>query len=335
MLRVALLSKWHVHAKDYARHATEHPSIVISKVWDDDESRGREWATELGVPFGSDLNAILTDPSIDGVVVTVPTNEHKDVLLQAARHGKHIFTEKILAFSVGDCDEIFQTAKENNVKLMVSLPRLTHGYYVYAQQAIDEGLLGNVSSVRCRLAHNGAVATDKNPNGWLDPHFFDPTTCGGGALIDLGAHPIYLTNRIAGTPVSVFGKLSGVLNLAVDDNSVVVVQYEGGALGVIEAGFSSGGNPFLLEVHGTKGSLIVNGTEIHMKTEGSTQWQVVTEQKPSPSPMDQWVLWIDGEVEPTITEADIRNLTLINEAAALSDATDKSVLIRDGFVVHN
>ena len=35
MIRVAMLSFWHVHAKDYARQATEHPDTQIVAVWDE------------------------------------------------------------------------------------------------------------------------------------------------------------------------------------------------------------------------------------------------------------------------------------------------------------
>lgn len=326
MNRVALLSKWHVHAKDYAREAQENPSIEIAKVWDEDDARGRSWASDLGVPFEQSLDAVLQDESINAVIVTTPTNLHKDVLISAAKHGKHIFTEKVLAFNIADCDEIFQTVEVNQVKLMVSLPRLTHDYYLYVQKAVDEGLLGIVQTVRCRLAHNGAVSTASDPNGWLDSEFYNMSKCGGGALIDLGAHPIYLTNRLAGQPISVSAKLSGVLDLGVDDNSAVIVQYASGALGIIEAGFSSGGRPFFLEVHGTKGSVVVDGTDIRFRTEESREWTKPTDiPKALPMPMEQWVSWMEDGVEPSIHQHDVRNLTLINEAAALSNRNGQSI----------
>lgn len=47
MLRVALLSKWHVHAIDYAAQAQDNPNITISAVWDEDPARGKEWAEKL------------------------------------------------------------------------------------------------------------------------------------------------------------------------------------------------------------------------------------------------------------------------------------------------
>ena len=112
-MNVALISKWHVHAVDYAREAQENESISIKQVWDEDTLRGKQWAQELGVSFEADLEAVLSNPEIDGIIVTTPTNLHKEVIIAAANHGKHIFTEKVLAFSVEDCEEIFSAVEKN------------------------------------------------------------------------------------------------------------------------------------------------------------------------------------------------------------------------------
>ena len=54
-LRLAILSFWHVHARDYARQATEHPGTEITAVWDEDADRGRGWAADLNADFHQDL----------------------------------------------------------------------------------------------------------------------------------------------------------------------------------------------------------------------------------------------------------------------------------------
>lgn len=328
MMRVALLSKWHVHATDYLREATQHPGIQVVKVWDEDEDRGRTWAKDIDVPFEADLDAVLSDTNIDAVIVTTPTHLHKDVIIRAANHGKHIFTEKVLAFSEADVEEIFAVVDHAGVRLMLSLPRLTHRYYLYAQQVVDQGLLGRVNTVRCRLAHNGAIATQENPSGWLPQRFFDKEACGGGALIDLGAHPIYLANRLAGTPVSVSAVLGGVLGLTVDDHSAVIVQYESDAIGLLEAGFSSTGSPFVLEIHGTEGTLLIEDDHIHLRLAGDSAWTTPTNVPPADlMPMEQWVAWIEHGTEPTITRRDMRLLTRINEAASTSHTTGRRVTL--------
>jgi scyllo-inositol 2-dehydrogenase (NAD+) len=327
MVNVALLSKWHVHADDYARFANQHKHLEIKLVWDENAERGIEWAKKLAVPFEEDLMKVLTNPEIDAVIVDTPTNLHKEIISLAAENKKHIFSEKVLAFTVDDCHEIYETVRKNNVKLMVSLPRLTENYYLYAKFVLEAGLLGVLTYIRCRLAHNGAVPFEGNPNGWLPKHFFNQEECGGGALIDLGAHPIYLTNRLAGPVKAVTARLQKLAGYEVDDNSVAIIEYENGALGTIETGFLSAGSPFQLELYGTEGTLLIEDSKIRLKSKQLDEGWNTPETLPDalPMPMEQWVnSIIEGSI-PTITEEDVQGLTLINQAALLSQEQGRRV----------
>lgn len=330
-MNVALLSKWHVHADDYARQAKNNENITIKVVWDEIAERGNKWAKELGVPFEKDLIKVLEDPEIDAVIVDTPTNLHKEIITLAAKHKKHIFTEKVLAFTVRDCEEIFTVIKENEVKLMVSLPRLTENYYLYAQDVLDKGLLGKLTSIRCRCAHNGAVPFEGNPNGWLPNHFFNKEECGGGALIDLGAHPIYLTNRLAGSAKAVTARLQKTLGYDVDDNAVVIIEYESGVLGTLETGFLSNGSPFQLELYGTEGTLLIEDQNIRLKSKQLGEGWNVPEQLPEAlsMPLNQWVSDILVNAKPTLDENDFLNLTIINQAASLSNEQGRRIEIAE------
>src|SRR5690606_40427794 len=97
MIKVAMLSYWHVHAWDYKKQAQNHPDTEIVAVWDEIPTTGEEAAKKLNVPFFADLDELLAKDDIDAVVVDAPTNIHRDVLVKAALAGKHIFTEKVIA----------------------------------------------------------------------------------------------------------------------------------------------------------------------------------------------------------------------------------------------
>lgn len=331
MINVALLSKWHVHADQYAEQAIKNKHISVKVVWDEDQERGSKWAEELGVAFEQDLDAVLHNPEIDAVIIDTPTNRHKDVMIAAAQHKKHIFTEKVLAFTITDCEEIHNAVKENGVQLMISLPRLNEDYYLYAQEAVDKGLLGEISTVRCRLAHNGAVSTVDNPNGWLPAHFFNAKECGGGAFIDLGAHPIYLSNRLAGKATAVTARLQQAESRDVDVNSIAIVEYESGTLGTLETGFLSSGSPFQLELYGTEGTLLIEDQAIRIKSKQlGDDWIEPTDiPKSLPLALDQWASAIVSGTESSISYEDAFNLTLINQAAALSHQEGRRVEVKE------
>lgn len=329
-MNVALLSKWHVHWIDYMNEAKANPDITVTRLWDEDAERGEAWAKELGIPFEKDLDRLLEDPSIEGVIVTTPTNMHKDVIIKAANHGKHIFTEKVLAITVEDCQAIYEAVERNNVKLTLSLPRLIEPYYLFAQEAVNEGLLGELNTIRIRVAHDGAVSTVANPQGWLPEHFYNPVLCGGGAFIDLGAHPIYLSNRLGGKAKSVSANFNIPKDHEVDLHAVVTVQYESGAVGILETGFTSGvGMMFIMELHGTKGSILIEDEQIRMKLSGGS-WETV-KQLPDklPMPMEQWVKSIQEGYSPSIGKQDAVLLTQINESAARSFLLKKHIEISE------
>lgn len=255
MLRVAMLSQWHAHAKGYADRLRNLPDVTITAVWDEEPERGSAWATELRADFEADLGKLLAREDVDAVVCDAPTSMHADVMTAAANAGKHIFTEKVMALTVDECNRIREAVKRNNVKFCISFPFRTRPEVLYAKQAVDEGLLGQLTFLRVRVAHNGGSG------GWLPPHFWDPVTTGGGAMMDLGAHPMYLARWIGGQPrriASVFNYLTGH---EVEDNAVSVIEFENKAIGVSETSFVSTNSPFSLELSGTEGSLIVGGPD--------------------------------------------------------------------------
>ncbi|WP_080872821.1 Gfo/Idh/MocA family protein [Oceanobacillus timonensis] len=329
MINVALLSRWHVHADDYVRQIQNNDHLSIQLVWDENVERGKKWAEELGVPFEADIQKVLTNTLIDGVVVNTPTNLHKEVILAAAKNKKHIFTEKVLAFTVKDCEEIYNAVDQYEVQLMVSLPRLTEPYYLYAQRVIDNGWIGKLTTIRCRLAHNGAVASPEKREGWLPQRFLKKEQCGGGSLIDLGAHPIYLTNRLAGEVKTLVAHMQHTNEFEVDDNAVVLLAYESGAMGIIETGFLSQGSPFQLELYGTEGTIRIEGSQIRYSL-GNNEWTNLDKPPEAlPIPMEQWVSAIVDKTTPTIKRSDVMHLTLINEAAAKSNKEVSWINVND------
>lgn len=335
MIRVALLSFWHVHAKDYARQAQQHPDTEIVALWDEEAARGRVQAEEYGARFYQRLDDVLAQTDMDGVIVNTPTNLHREVMVAAAQAGKHIFTEKVLAPTVRECRDILAAVERSGVVLTVSLPRLNEGYTLAIKDMLNRHLLGKLTLARTRLSHNGAVHTKDDPDGWLPPHFFDPVQCGGGALIDLGCHPMYLTRLFLGLPERVSANFGYVTGRVVEDNAVVVLHYQDGALGVVEAGFVNRYSPFTIEVHGTEGSLLYGGADSTLmvrsalvetfETGGIHAWQEIALPPALPSSFEQWVEHIQRGTKGTENIAMAVDLTLLMEAANRSARAQRPI----------
>ncbi|MEJ2130585.1 MAG: Gfo/Idh/MocA family oxidoreductase, partial [Gammaproteobacteria bacterium] len=288
MVGVGVLSRWHVHATEYARTVNEQDDARVVAAWDEDAARGSAWAAELEVPFEAGLDDLLAREDVDAVVVTAPTNMHRDVMIAAARAGKHIFTEKVLALSVAECREIAEAVSEAGVKFCISFPRRTIPPLRYAKELVDSGRLGKVTLVRIRVAHDGAT------RDWLPAHFYDPEACGGGAMIDLGAHGMYLSRWLLGEPTRVSSIFNHVTGRQVEDNCVTVIEFDNRAIAVNETGFVSWGGAYSVEIDGTEGGFWMLGpreVRVRGKAFGDDRaWQSV-DALPDPGvmPIAQWI----------------------------------------------
>ncbi len=328
MLRVAMLSYWHVHAWDYTRQLLKLDNVKITAVWDEIPERGEKAAKELGVAFEADLDTLLDRKDVDAVVIDTPTNMHREVMVAAARAGKHIFTEKVMALTVEDCKEIAKSVEDAGVKFCISFPHRTMPHNLFAKKVVDEQLIGDITLLRIRNAHNGSVA------GWLPEHFYDPVQCGGGAMMDLGAHGMYLARWLLGEPARITSMFNNYIDKPVEDNAVSVIEFKNKAIAINETGFASSNSPFSLELYGTDGSLFIGGPEnkvrlISNKVENQVQGWVTPTDLPQalPSAMEQWVDGILNNGEIIFGLEDGIHLTELMEGAYKSHRENRMVEI--------
>jgi 1,5-anhydro-D-fructose reductase (1,5-anhydro-D-mannitol-forming) len=319
MLRVAMLSGWHVHAKGYAKELQSVEGVKITAVWDENLERGQQWAKELKVDFEADLQILLSRSDIDAVCVNTPTNMHKEILISAANAGKHIFTEKVLALTVEDCLEIAEAVKKSGVKFCISFPHRILPANLFAKKIADEKLIGDITLLRVRNAHNGSVAN------WLPNHFYDPIACGGGAMMDLGAHPMYLSRWILGEPAAITSMFNSYTDRPVEDNAVSVIEFKNKAMAIVETGFVSTNSPFSMELYGTEGSLFVGGPEnkvrlISNKLNNEVPGWISPSKLPEalPRAIEQWVNGILYNKEIYFGLEEAIQLTELMEAAYMS-----------------
>jgi 1,5-anhydro-D-fructose reductase (1,5-anhydro-D-mannitol-forming) len=324
MLKVAMLSKWHVHAEGYANTLSGFNDVEITAVWDEKTERGREWAKKLGVDFEEDLNSLLKREDVEAVVVDTPTSMHPEVMIAAAKAGKHIFTEKAMALTKKECENIAKAVKEAGVKFCISFPGRTVPQHLYAKQVIEEGLLGDVTLLRIRNGHDGSL------RNWLPEYWYDETKAGGGAMMDLGCHPMYLASWILGKPSRITSMFNYFTNRTVEDNAVCTIEFENKAVAILETSLVTYKTPSMFEVYGTEGTLIMCGDSIKLTSNKMNKefkgWVTPSElPKALPHPLRQWV---DGILynAPIIfdTEAGTK-LTELLEAAYIAHKEKRQV----------
>jgi 1,5-anhydro-D-fructose reductase (1,5-anhydro-D-mannitol-forming) len=320
-ITVAVLGYWHVHAAEYAARIHQHPDTELVAVWDDDPGRGQAGADAASAPYVDDLDDLLVREDIDAVTVTTATSAHHAIMLRAAQAGKHIFTEKLLAPTVAEAEEIIDTADKAGVALIVSLPRLYHGYARAIMNELSEQRVGELTYSRIRLSHDGAIA------GWLPERFYDPAAAVGGALSDLGCHPVYITQLFLGTvPATVSATYASVTKRQVEDQAVLTLGYPGGVIGVVETGFVSN-NPFTIEMHGTRASLAYDSTDnqLRIRSAGADTWEPQSVPPDEADPFSRWVTHIREGTRAADNLTRAVELTRLVSAANTAAATGTTV----------
>ena len=208
------------------------------------------FARRHGVPRAfTDYREMLKEPDIEMVVITAPNHLHAEMTIAAARAGKHVVCEKPLCVTLEEADEMIAVCREMGVLLFYAEELLFAPKYVKAKQMADEGAFGRVHLVKQGEKHSG-------------PHsdwFFDVTRSGGGALMDLGCHGIAFCHWFLGGPAvkSVYAQMSTQVHgerTAGEDEAICIVEFEGGAVGVIENSWTKpGGMDDTIEVYGARG----------------------------------------------------------------------------------
>lgn len=260
MVKTGMVSKWHVHAPGYAQFINGYEKSKVTAVWDDDAKRGMEWADELGCEFYESYDDMLKHADIDAVICDAPTTAHKDLLIKAARAGKHIFTEKALCPTVAECIEVKKAVEEAGVTFAISYPQKGRPSVQFARSMVEKNAFGKITFVRIRDAHNGVSGH------WLPDYWFEKADAAGGAMMDLGCHPMYLIAHILGRPKKITSVFTSPYGKPVDENAVAVMEFEDGAIGVAETGFVSAFSPQEIEIIGTEGTMLVRNEDVSFKS---------------------------------------------------------------------
>ena len=260
MLNVGLISTWHVHTKDYVRLLKESGKVHIAAIWDENPVKGREAAVEWKADFEEDYDKFLARKDFSAVICDSPTAMHPALLSKAAAAGKDIFTEKVLAVSTAEAQALAEEIRKAKVIFTISLPLRSDPRVLYIKQLVDTGLLGRITGARFRRSHSGVS------DNWLPDYWFDVSKTGGGAMMDLGAHPVYVLSFLFGAPIRISGMTSNPFGTSSDENAIAVAEFKDGILGTLETAFVTYGVPDLLEVYGTEGSVFMQGGEIKVST---------------------------------------------------------------------
>lgn len=234
----------------------EEPRCEVLAIASRDAARAQQYAARWEIPraYGS-YEALLADPAIDVIYVSLPNSFHHVWTTAAARAGKHVLCEKPLALTVKQCDDIIEAARSREVFVMEGFMYRYHPRTLRILDRIGEGVLGQVQYVHCvfsfplELAYHDLVI--KGTNIRLSP------SLGGGCLWDVGSYAVNYARMVAGCePFEVQGIAVKYESSGVDSSFFASMLFPNGLVAQIECSFTQPQRTHV-EIVGVKGTLDV------------------------------------------------------------------------------
>jgi len=160
-----------------------------------DAERARAFAEAAGIPrYHGSYEALLQDDGVDAVYIPLPNSLHREWVIAAAAHGKHILCEKPLALSAAECEQMQAAADAGGVKLMEAFMYRFHPRTERVVEAVHGGAIGTVRAIQTSFTFR----LTRPDNIRLRPEL------GGGALMDVGCYCVNVSRTLAAAePVQV------------------------------------------------------------------------------------------------------------------------------------
>jgi predicted dehydrogenase len=207
---------------------------------------------ELRPKTYSDFDAMLARERPDAVCVLTPNHLHCEFTIKALDSGAHVLVEKPMAPTAAAARKMVDAAARAGRVLMVAMQRRFGGLEHAIKDAVSSGAIGKPHFIRARLSHGG-------PEGWAPGQkwFTSAVEAGGGAMLDLGVHIADLAIWFMGEIDSVSGQVGTLAKqIEVEDTGVMILIFKSGAIGVLEASWSSRPALSAMEIYGAGGRLI-------------------------------------------------------------------------------
>jgi predicted dehydrogenase len=180
-----------------------------------------------------------------------PNALHAEPTIAAARNGKHILCEKPLGRTAEESYEMWAEAEQARIVHMCGFNYRFVPAVRLARELLEAGDLGEIYHFRARYLQSWGIEA---PMSWR----FDREIAGSGALGDLGAHIVDIARYLVDEPAAVSAAVRTFIEgHGVDDAFAATVEFEGGAIGTLEASRLARGriNQNTFEVNGSRGSL--------------------------------------------------------------------------------
>ncbi|MGX6444486.1 Gfo/Idh/MocA family protein [Neobacillus sp. K501] len=211
--------------------------------------KAKEVADKFAIPNHYDsYEKLLKDPEIEAVYIPLPNHLHKDWVIEAAKHGKHVLVEKPAALTVEETEEMIKACQDNNVKFMEAFMYQFHPQHKRVQEIIVAGEIGEIKFMRASFSF---FLKDRKINIRMNKEM------GGGSIYDVGCYCIHAIRNLLGSePITIEAFAEQDPETGIDLSAIVHMKLENGVNCVFDSSFDMSFRQEY-EIVGTEGRIIV------------------------------------------------------------------------------
>ena len=291
-----------------------------------DAARAHRLATEHGArTYYTTTQDLLSDEALDAIYVSTPVYLHCEQVIAAAERGLHILCDKPMAMNTEECQRMIDACQANGVHLQICFLFRFHSCFQGIKNWVAEGRLGKIVQGRVPFLKPFPIP----PGAWRG----NPDQGGGGCLMDLGAHGVDLLRYIVGEVSQVSAFCNSVLHgYDVEETGMIMMRFENGAQGLVDASFAAAGCDLVIEVYGTDGGVWVyndDGWKIKLSTNNESQIIDSQFEDLYQSQFEHFARCATEGEQPIVTGLDGLRTNTILAAAYESDQTGRAVSCTD------
>jgi predicted dehydrogenase len=317
-ITLAFVGVAHVHAPSYLEMLIKRSDVKVKCIWDHDPARAEKCSKGTGLPMAKDAQAIWSDPDIAAVVICSETNRHLELVLAAAKAGKHMFVEKPLGITAKESTEMADAIEKAKLLFTTGYFMRADPKHLFLKEEIAKGHFGKITRIRGSNCHGGSL------HGWFDTDWrwmADPKIAGVGAFGDLGTHKLDILMWFLGGVDWVTADVRPVTGRYgdCDETGEGLLQFKNGVIGTLAAGWVDVDDPVQLLISGTEGHAVVVDNALYYGSKnvpGTDPKDPYTKLPPAlPPPMYQFVDAVAGAKDrPLVTPREAAARVAVIEA---------------------
>lgn len=207
-LKVAVIGsgKWGINHVKTAVSLLGPGNVTVCDTFSAAEEKVK--AVSGDISFTDNLDTVLSDTNIQGVIIATPAETHFEIATQLLSSGKNVLVEKPITLLSAEAQALINTASANNAKLMVGHVLLYHPAILKLKQLVNAGKIGALQYIYSNRLNLGTIRSEEN------------------ILWSFAPHDISIIQYLTGTdPVSVYAKGADLVQHQIEDSTLTYLVY--------------------------------------------------------------------------------------------------------------